>query len=122
MHGSGKQVPGMSLCLLPKPHNISGTSKDLDVYLTGFVRKETKEDFVQLVSKQTSAVAQPVLSSETDFCYLLQPSFSFYHFYGLLKFAEWVLSPKEENEGWYLSAELVFHVGHFHFWSVSQFL
>lgn len=40
------------------------------------------------MSKQTSAVAQPVLTSETDFCHLLQPSFSLYHFYGLLKFAE----------------------------------
>lgn len=52
-----------------------------------------------MVSEQTSATAQPVLSSKPDFCHLLQPSFSLYDFYGLLKFAQWVLSPKEENEG-----------------------
>lgn len=60
-----------------------------------FVRGKTKEDFVWLVTKQTSATAQPVLSSEPDFCHLLQPLFSLCCFYGLLKFAQWVLSPKE---------------------------
>lgn len=62
------------------------------------------------MSEQTSATAQAVLSSEPDFYHLLQPSFSLCYFYGVLKFAQWVLSPKEENEGKHLSAEVVLRV------------
>lgn len=60
-----------------KTLNISQTSQDLEVIRLLFCKERDKEDFAWLVSKQTSANAQPVLSCEPEKSHLLQPSFGY---------------------------------------------